>query len=85
MGLDIEPHRRAADAKGFKSLFQPGRRDKEVLSKVELPEGEECHDADRDQQLRQEDGVDLWEEEHAVRTALLTGRVFSVSGAVVPS
>lgn len=68
MGLDIEPHRRAADAKGFKSLFQPGRRDKEVLSKVELPEGEERHDADRDQQLRQEDGVDLWEEERAVRT-----------------
>lgn len=52
---------------------------------MELPEGEERHDADRDQQLRQEDGVDLWEEEHAIRTALLTGRVFSVSGAVAPS
>lgn len=54
----------------------------EGTKKVELPEGEERHDADRDQQLRQEDGVDLWEEEHAVRTALLRGRVSSVSRAV---
>lgn len=72
MGLDVKPHRRAVDAKRVKSPFQPRRRNTLALSKVELPEGKEGHDADRDQQLHQEDGVDLREEGHTVRTVLLT-------------
>lgn len=59
MGLDVKPHGHAVDAKAVTSPFQPRRRNTLALSKVALPEGKERHDADRDQQLRQEDGVDL--------------------------
>lgn len=71
MGLDVKPDRRAVDAKGLKSPFQPRR---EAINEFfqALPEGKESNDADRDQQLHQEDGVDLQEEGHAVRTVLLT-------------
>lgn len=50
-----------------------------------LPEGKERNYADRDQQLHEEDGVDLQEGGHAVRTALLMWRVVPVSVTLIPS
>lgn len=50
MGLDVKPDRRAVDAKGVKSPFQPRKEAINEFFQV-LPEGKERHYADRDQQL----------------------------------
>lgn len=50
VGLDVKPDRRAGDAKGLTSPFQPRKEEINEFFQV-LPEGKERNYADRDQQL----------------------------------